>query len=129
MYGTATQFTDLSTITSVTINQWDWDFDDGNIAASQDPAGTYAVDGTYNVSLTVTSNANCTLTIANPVTVYPVPVADFSSTTVCAATVTDLTDLTAINTGLIASWNWSFGDGTANSTDINAQHIYSVGNI
>jgi len=126
-FGTAVQFTDESTITSGNIAQWDWDFDDGSNSALQSPAHSYAADGTYNVTLEITSDNNCTSTTTQQVIVYAMPVADFSTTSVCAATVTDFTDLTIINSGIIASWDWNFGDNTAHSNSINPQHIYPTG--
>ena len=45
------QFTDASTGAS----SWEWDFDDGNTSTEQNPEHTYAADGVYTVTLTVTN--------------------------------------------------------------------------
>ena len=68
--GTAINFTDGSTIPTGSITNWDWDFGDGNTSTAQNPTNYYAADGTYNVSLTVTSNSGCTNTFNQNVTVY-----------------------------------------------------------
>jgi carboxypeptidase T len=39
-----------------TISSYDWDFGDGQISTLQNPSHTYAEDGSYTVSLTVTDN-------------------------------------------------------------------------
>jgi PKD repeat protein len=49
-------FTDTSTDPDGTIVSWLWDFGDGNTSTLQNPTHTYAVDGSYTVSLTVTDN-------------------------------------------------------------------------
>jgi PKD repeat protein len=47
------QFTDESS----NADTWEWDFGDGNTSADQNPLHTYASDGIYTVSLTVTNGA------------------------------------------------------------------------
>ncbi|MCK4696190.1 MAG: PKD domain-containing protein, partial [Candidatus Cloacimonetes bacterium] len=47
-------FTDLSTQGSVLMDEWLWDFGDGNNSSLQDPANEYLLPGIYTVSLTVT---------------------------------------------------------------------------
>jgi len=47
-------FTDLSTPGSGVIDEWYWDFGDGNNSSSQNPANEYLMPGNYTVSLTVT---------------------------------------------------------------------------
>jgi PKD repeat protein len=49
-------FTDTSTCTECTVVDWDWDFGDGQSSTEQHPTHTYAADGIYIVTLTVTSN-------------------------------------------------------------------------
>lgn len=46
-------FTDLSTITSGSIESWQWDFGDHATSTLQNPSHVYAAEGTYNVTLTV----------------------------------------------------------------------------
>jgi hypothetical protein len=59
---------------------WAWDFGDGNISAAQNPAHTYAANGTYNVCLIATntdgsSAPSCqSVTVAAGVVVTPVVV-------------------------------------------------------
>ena len=48
--GNTTNFTDLS---SPTPDTWGWDFDDGNIATTQNTSNTYGASGDYDVTLTV----------------------------------------------------------------------------
>jgi PKD repeat protein len=64
--GTTVTFTDQSYDPDGYIVSWDWDFGDGSTSTLQNPIHTYASDGTYNVSLTVTDNegANSTKTVA-----------------------------------------------------------------
>lgn len=51
----AFDFTDLSAGTPTT---WDWDFGDGNTDNVQNPSHTYAGEGNYTVTLTVTNGCN-----------------------------------------------------------------------
>jgi PKD repeat protein len=50
------QFNDTSTDSDGWIEEWFWDFGDGNYSTLQNPAYQYAESGTYWVTLTVTDN-------------------------------------------------------------------------
>jgi PKD repeat protein len=50
-----------------------WNFDDGNNSALCSPTHTYQAPSTYNVSLTVTDNNNCTASAQQTITVFPTP--------------------------------------------------------
>jgi len=39
---------------------WAWDFGDGNTSTEQNPIHTYTEDGTYTITLTITSETGCT---------------------------------------------------------------------
>jgi gliding motility-associated-like protein len=124
--GANTVFTDQSTISVGSITNWSWDF--GVAALSNDtsnltnPNYTYNSSGTFTVTLTCTSNNGCTTTNTLPVTVNALPVANFSSTTVCQGTPTTFTDLSAAN---ITSWSWDFGDGSPLGNTQNPTHVYA----
>ena len=53
-------FADTSSDSDGTIASWSWNFGDSSTSTAQDPVHTYAADGTYNVSLTVTDNEGAT---------------------------------------------------------------------
>lgn len=61
---TQVNFTDTSTLGDATSLTYSWDFDDDGVADStlQNPTHTYATNGTYNVTLTVTDETDATLT-------------------------------------------------------------------
>lgn len=54
------QFSDASTDSDGSIEEWFWDFGDGNYSTVQNPTYQYAESGTYWVTLTVTDNDNAT---------------------------------------------------------------------
>jgi PKD repeat protein len=54
-----TKFGDLSSVTNGNIKIWQWNFGDGNTSTLRNPSHVYAVAGTYNVTLTVTSTTGC----------------------------------------------------------------------
>lgn len=62
-------FTDESTDDDGTIVAWDWDFGDGNISTSQNPSHTYAAEGAFEVTLTVTDNDGAIGSTSQEVTV------------------------------------------------------------
>lgn len=119
-----TCFGDASTISSGVVNGWSWNFADSasginNISNVQSPCHVFTAAGTYNVILTATSNFGCQGTINLPVTVYPPPVAGFTSTDVC---LNAITVFSSTSTGA-AQWNWTFGDGNSSSAQ-NPTHTY-----
>ena len=114
---------------SATIASWQWDFGDGSGSGNQIPShcyqnSSYSVLQTFDVTLTATSDKNCSTTITNPamITVYPKPLADFSY----SPDNTDIYDaeISFVDESVIGSaWNWNLGDGTT-STDANPVHLY-----
>lgn len=118
-------FTDATTISGgPTIISWQWDFGDGNTSTQQNPSNNYAQQGTYVVSLIATSSLGCPDTITKYISINAIPIANFSSTTICEGQTTNFTDLSSISNGSIASWLWDFGDGNSDNTQ-NPSHQYA----
>jgi gliding motility-associated-like protein len=127
--GINTDFTDQSNVALGAITQWAWDFGDGNISNQQNPSHVYIADGTYNVSLTVTTDQNCTDVFTSSVTVYPPPVADFTFMDDCMDDAIVFTDQSTVSSGNIVQWGWDFGDGSAPNLNQDPSHIYSSSGV
>jgi gliding motility-associated-like protein len=129
--GTPAQFQDNSTVAGGSINSWYWDFGDGTSSASQNPLHIYAIAGTYNVILTVTSTNGCSGGDTLQVTINPAPNVNFSSSNVCFGTPTALANNSTISTGSITSYSWDFNmDGISDNTSQNPAWTFSgAGNI
>ncbi len=71
--GMPTVFTDTTSIASGGILFYNWDFADNNASVATNPIHTYALPNTYNVSLIVVSDHNCSDTILQNVIVNALP--------------------------------------------------------
>jgi gliding motility-associated-like protein len=121
--GDNTTFTDLSTTPVGSIDSWQWDFGNANTSAVQNPIHTYNGSGNYNATLIVGSDNGCFDTITVPVTVNPVPIANFSPTVACENLPVTFSDLSFISSGSIDSWLYDFGPDL--STDQNPTYTFN----
>ena len=118
------QFTDLSTVSPGTITAWNWNFGNGNNSFQQNPSFTFPADGTYDVTLVVSSGTGCNDTILQSVTINPKPVASFNAADVCYGDSSEFVNTSSINNGAISDYVWNFGDGLGSSLE-NPAHQYS----
>jgi PKD repeat protein len=92
------KFTDTSTCTDCTVVAWDWDFGDGGSSSAQNPAHTYALAGTYPVSLTVTDDGGMKGTASSDVSVGDAPTPTPTPTLTPTGTATGTPSLTVTET-------------------------------
>ena len=129
--GNATQFLDASTIPTGQIVDRLWSFDDpgsgiSNSSTSLNPLHPFTHAGIFNVQLATTSDSGCVKTIIKPVTVFSLPVVNFSPTNGCNGLAIQFTDKSTNAYGAITGWSWDFGDATPNSTAANPVHTYDT---
>ncbi len=129
-FGSANNFTDLSNPNGGVIASWDWDFtNDGTVDdTNQNPSNGYPSSGNYTVELLVTTQLGCVDSITKPVSVHPIPVADFTVDTACYGTLTTFTDNSNVGTGAITNWDWDFGDAVGTSVAQNPTYTYGTNN-
>jgi|GEM_PF-437463 len=130
----AIQFTSLSSTTTGYLQTWVWDFGDNTTQTITFPAipnvtHIYSGYGTFNVTLTVTTNTGCSKTIIKSVIVAPTPLANFTFDAGCFSSPVQFSDLSQAGTGSLSNWLWNFGEpasGTANQSSMqNPAHTYA----
>ena len=114
--GLTANFTDVSSGATA----YSWSFGDAGTSTLPSPSHSYAIDGTYMVTLIATNTAGCSDTIQQQVTVYPLAVAAFNFTPPLCTLLVSMQNTSANAT----SFAWNFGDG-ATSTNANPAHTYS----
>lgn len=99
---------------------WHWDFGDGATDTVQNPTHTYAQDGLYTVTLTITAANGCESTISMDVYAGEFTWTEYD----CQAMFLPVPDSSGngflfIDLSLapspIQSWQWQFGDGTSSN--------------
>jgi PKD repeat protein len=121
-------FTDESTDADGSISSWHWNFGDGGTSTQQNPIHTYAAEGSYSVTLTVTDNEGAqdtydqVITVDGSTTNIP-PTASFNFSP--SELTVSFTDTSVDSDGSIISWSWNFGDGNS-SVAQNPTHTYSA---
>jgi len=104
---------------------YEWDFGDGETSTEANPVHTYAGDGTYEVTLTVTNDCG-SKAINGQITVVSPPTAGFSAmqTSGCEPFEVHFTNESSSNA---ASFAWEFpGGDPATSTDENPVVVYNT---
>ncbi len=118
-------FQDNSTVPGGTIIDRLWTFENNNFSKSSNPTITWPQPGSYDVSLTVTTDKGCTdtVTISDYVTVWPLPEAGFSFSPQEIFFDNPTVFFTDKSSGA-TQWEWTFGDG-GSSINTNPTHIYN----
>ncbi len=106
------------TNTSSSAEVYAWDFGDGMTSTLEHPTHTYAVAGTYTVTLEACNAAMTCSTAMDMVEIRPLPEAGFTY-------VSNQLVFTFTNTSLNAdSYAWDWGDGST-ATETNPVHTYA----
>lgn len=109
------------------ITSYEWTFGDGATATGPSPNHTYANNGTYDVTLTVTDDNGNTASETKTITIgNQPPTADFSygPRKPKVGEQVNFTENATDPDGTIQSYYWKFGDGNT-STQANPTHTYS----
>jgi PKD repeat protein len=104
--------------------EWQWNFGDGSGSTLQNPTHTYNSPGTFTVTLTA-NNPYFTDTATGTIIVGQQDLGKAFTANVTDAYVPMTVKFTDL-TGNATSWQWDFGDSTANSTLQNPTHTYTV---
>ncbi|HOS46994.1 MAG TPA: PKD domain-containing protein [Bacteroidia bacterium] len=107
---------------------YNWSFGNGEESSIENPVEIYTDSGYYDISLTVSTSEGCTSsdTAFKAITSYSTPVADFSYSPLTPTIMLNPVYFVDHSAGVIDHWNWTLGDSSITSTDINPVHSFMV---
>lgn len=125
--GMTTAFVDNSTITSGTIDVYDWTYNDGVVDNGNYVIRTYPADGNYSLKHVVTSNFGCKDSITRNFKIAPKPQLNVTpdKLTGCMPLLVNFANSSTINSGTINNLSWDFGDGTT-GTGVTPSKVYNA---
>lgn len=117
---------DKSMIEQGTIDQYIWNYGDGNTATGSGPSPySYSAAGNYDVELVAVSDLGCRDSVTQSVNINPSPSMDFKVDIVCEGTETEFQNTSTVTDGSIQSYFWEMGDGSV-SVDQNPVYTYDA---
>lgn len=117
-------YTSSSTIQSGSINTYQWKQDDQLSSVQSTFSFNPGQAGDYQVRLIVGSISGCTDSISHTITVHPKPVVDFTIENPCEDKPISFVNQSAISSGSINEYSWSFGFNNEVSTEESPVNIY-----
>ncbi len=121
---TVYSFINNSSISSGSINKWNWNIPTLPKPDSiKNPEYTFHNTGSYNVTLTVTSDIGCSKSITKAITVNSLPVSSFSFDPQFGNPPLEINTMDYSQNG--AFYLWDFGDGSALETIREPIHVYT----
>ncbi|MDR6341185.1 gliding motility-associated-like protein [Filimonas zeae] len=104
-----------------------WSFGDNTTSVETDPVHTYTTAGNYQVKLIAAATGGCADSITKVADQFfsqPVAGFDAATTALCQGTPAVFTNTSTAPGSTLATWAWSFGDGTVASSR-NASKTYT----
>ncbi len=92
-----------------------WDFGDGNTSTLINPSNFYADQGTYRVTLTVTTQNQCTSTFADTIRVYKTPDINITGRDTLCLNATENFNAVITLPDSTVKWNWTLGNGKSST--------------
>ena len=121
-------FTDLSTTSTGTITNWQWDLGAGG-SLIQNPSFAYTNPGNYQISLIVKNSWGCSSDAASKpayIKVFNRPAANFSTVSNSSCDTPFVVQFNNLTTGTgPITYEWYFGDGSPAATAANPSHTYT----
>lgn len=112
---TNTSFTAIEPIVSS-----EWTMHDATNYYTTNASHTYNIDGTYDVTLVVTTAFGCKDTLTQSVQIFPLPRPDFIASAVCDENAVPFQNTSHIALGTIAGYTWNVvGQGGLQSNAVN----------
>ena len=109
--------------------QWTFNMDPYTHSGITTPELLFNNPGTYEIQLEVTAANGCSYENSESVTVFEIPIVNFSVEDVCQGTPSQFTDLTTLNAeDDIVEWIWNFGNGEI-SNEQNPNYIYNTAGL
>ncbi|MCS6979831.1 MAG: PKD domain-containing protein [Flavobacteriales bacterium] len=124
--GVGVPFQDQSTVSQGSLTSWQWTFQNGTPSSSntQNPVVLFPENSQNSVTLTVTTDKNCSASITETVGIYQGPQIQATADPVCFGQVVFLNE-TQPGSSALQTFLWDFGDGTqSHSSEAQIPHSY-----
>ncbi len=120
--GDTVHFVNTTTIVPNEPLTYEWTFGDGTSSTDTDFNKIYSTQGSFSVTLVVTSSNGCQSSVTKTVNVYPIPTVNFVCQPVCEGNASIFQNNSYPDDGSL-NYLWNFGDGNL-SVDENPNHLY-----
>ncbi len=126
--GLATNFNNTSTISSGSINNYQWDFGNSGSSIAANPIYTYPSPGNYFAGLTAVSDKGCSATFNTLVTVNAAPLVDFNTSPVCLGSPSNFLAIASVpGGGTITNYFWDHDDASTSTAPVHSHTYISTG--
>jgi PKD repeat protein len=115
-------------INGAVISGYLWNFGDGNTGSSNAPNHVYSNWGSYNWTVTASTNHGCSTSFNGNTTVLAKPVAAFNLPDHCRGSLMPITNNSSIGTGSIVSTQWSTSNGMNSTMQVPSLFFTTAGN-
>ncbi|PUZ27062.1 gliding motility-associated C-terminal domain-containing protein [Chitinophaga costaii] len=121
---TPLQLSDASTVAVGTLNNWQWDFGNGNTYSGSSVTIPFTTTGNYPVTLTATTKEGCNNTISKVLRIAPSPSVGGTSSNVCLGDASIFKGENLTPAISIRTWTWDMNNGST-SDGQNTRYTYS----